>query len=43
MIDKVNNKPLVDEEKKLKTFSIHETDLSIVKLITNYLFQYKHL
>jgi len=43
MIDKVNNKPLVDEEKKLKTFSIHETDLSIVKFITNYLFQYKHL
>jgi putative transposase len=43
MIDLIEQIDTVDEEKKLKTFSIHETDLSIVKLIKSYLFQYKHL
>ena len=43
MIDLVEQIDTVDEKKKLKTFSIHETDLSMVKFIKNYLFQYKHL
>jgi putative transposase len=43
MIDLIDDNGLVDEKEKLKTFSIHETDLSMVKFIKNYLFQYKHL
>ena len=38
--DKINSTLL---EKEFKTFSIHESDLSIVKSITHTLFIYKHL
>src|ERR1700693_1301017 len=42
MIVPIDENALV-EKKKLKTFSIHETNLDIVKYIKDYLFKYKHL
>ncbi len=42
-IDNVDDNDLADDKKKLKTFSIHESNLSFVKHIKSYLFQYKHL
>lgn len=42
-IDNVDCNDIADEKKKLKTFSIHEANLSFVKHIKSYLFQYKHL
>lgn len=43
MIDLNENGDLLDDEKKLKTFFIHESDLSSVRFIKSYLFKYKHL
>lgn len=39
----LNNNEVNEQEKDYKTFSVHESNLSIVKSITNTLLTYKHL